>query len=243
MKISPTVSCLILLITVSIIFSSCISINRNVTVNRDGSGSEIMTIKFNKVFYEMMASMSSLMDSTRRQGYLDSLYSDEIFIDKTKSMYDTTQGVKLVDIYSFKDPDSSNSFVVKYDFDNLIKIGSSMVNLNSDNHGNNDDNAIVTYKKEGNEIVFNYLFEETLPKKTIPGDSLAPSNDSLNEQMKNSMSELFKGGSFTFEIQFPYEVISSNAKYSEGNRLVWDYTISDLMTSGKMNLEAVLKDN
>jgi len=234
MRISKNFFLLTVLILSSLIFSSCISINRNISVNKDGSGSEIMTIKFNKMFYEMMASMSSLMDSTRRQGYLDSLYSDKIFVDKTKEKYDSTQGIKLIDIYSFKDPDSSNSFVIKYEFDSLVKIGSSLDNINSS--GDTSDKTNVTYNKEGNDILFNYIYEESMPQG-------AQTNDSLTAEMRKGMSELFKGGNFTFEIQFPYEVISSNAKSSEGNKLMWDFSISDMMSTGKMKLEAILKDN
>jgi len=234
MRTSKKFFLLFVLISSSIIFSSCISINRNISVNKDGSGSEIMTIKFNKVFYEMMVSMSSLMDSTRRQGYLDSLYSDEIFVDKTKDKYDSTQGIKLIDIYSFKDPDSSNSFVIKYEFDSLIKIGSSLNNISSS--GDTEDKMIVIYNREGNDILFNYIYEEATPQD-------AQTNDSLTAEMRKSMSELFKGGNFTFEIQFPYEVISTNAQSSEGNKLKWDFPISDMMSTGKMKLEAVLKDN
>lgn len=234
MKISKTLFVLFILISSAIIFSSCISINRNISVNRDGSGTEVMTIKFNKIFYELMASMSSLMDSTRRQGYLDSLYSDEIFVDKTKNKYDSTPGVKLIDIHSLKGSDSSNSFVIKYEFDSLIKIGSSLKNIGSSD--SNEDLTMVVYNKEGNDILFNYIYEEAAPQDL-------ETNDSLKEQMKKSMSELFQGGHFTFEIQFPYEVISSNAKSTEGNTLKWDFSISDLMSTGKMKLEAVLKDN
>jgi len=225
---------LLIVLILSSLFSSCISINRNISVNKDGSGSEIMTIKFDKIFYQMMASMSSLMDSTRRQGYLDSLYSDEIFVDKTKEEYDSTSGIKLIDIYSLKDPDSSNSFVIKYDFDSLIKIGSSLNNINSS--GNKEDISTVIYNKEGNDILFNYIYEEAKPQG-------AETNDSLTAEMRKGMSELFKGGNFTFEIQFPYEVISSNANSSEGNKLHWDFSISDMMSTGKMKLEAILKDN
>lgn len=224
---------LIILISCPVIFSSCISINRNISVNKDGSGSEVLTIKFDKVFYEMMASMSSLMDSTRREGYLDSLYSDKIFVSKTKGKYDSIPGIKLIDISSVKDPDSSNSFVIKYEFDSLIKIGTSLDNINS---GDTSDKTTVIYSKEGSDILFNYTYQESTPQGT-------QTNDSLSGEMRKGMSELFKGGNFTFEIQFPYEVISSNAVSSKDNKLRWEFSISDLMSTGKMNLEALLKDN
>jgi hypothetical protein len=186
------------------------------------------------MFYEMMASMSTLMDSTRKEGYLDSLYSDEIFVNKTKGKYDSIPGIKLIDISSLKDPDSSNSFVIKYEFDSLTKIGTSLDNINSS--GDTSDKTTVIYSKEGSDILFNYTYQESISQGS-------QTNDSLSGEMRKGMSELFKGGNFTFEIQFPYEVISSNAVSSKDNKLRWDFSISDLMSTGKMNLEALLKDN
>lgn len=224
---------LIPLTACALILSSCISINRNISINKDGSGTEIMTIKFDKMFYSMMASMSTLMDSSRRHGYLDSLYSDEVFMDKTKDNYDSTPGIKVNDIFSVKDPDSSNSFVIKYEFDSLIKIGSSLDNIKTS--GPAADQTTVTYYREGNNILFNYIYQENTP----PG---LQNNDSVNAEMRKGMAELFKGGNFNFEIQFPYEVVSSNANSSEGGKLKWSYSISELMSMGQMKLEAVLKE-
>ena len=72
-----------------------------------------MTISFMKEFYTMMSSMASIMDSARKEAFLDALYSDDIFINKTKSGYDSSPGIKISDIYSKRNPDSSNSFVIK----------------------------------------------------------------------------------------------------------------------------------
>ena len=214
--------------------NSCISIDRNIKINKDGSGEEIMKISFMKEFYTMMSSMASIMDSSRQQQFLDSLYSDEIFMNKARSGYDSIPGLKISDIYSERNPDSSNSFVIKYSFDSISKIGSSLEKtIEEDNRKNSP--AVVTLNKEGEEIVFSYIFEQ-------PSGEDIPENDSTMEEMKLGMAKMFGNGYINFEIEFPYEIISSNATSSDNRTLKWNYPISDVFMSSKMKLEARMKE-
>lgn len=181
----------------------------------------------------MMSSLAAMMDSTRRQAYLDSLYSDEIFMNETRSKYDSVAGVKILDIHSEKGIDSSNKIVVTYQFDSVSKIGSALSSLNDDN---DKSTTIVTWKEESNDIVFDYLYEQRMGE--IEGMDM---NDSLAQQMKAGFAEMFKGGSLDVQIEFPFEVVSSNAMSAEGNNLHWNYTMSDLILNGKMNLQARMR--
>ena len=220
-----------ILLTCSIVLCSCLSINRNIKLNKDGSGSEVLSILFDKQFYQAMSSMASFMDSTRRQGFLDSLYSDEFFVNKSKEGYDSIHGVKLIDIYSEKGPDSSNIFVIKYEFDSVKKIGSALDQMNSDY---DSSKTTVSMTNQESDVVFNYTY-------TQPNTEVLSANDSLSEQMKKGMAEIFGGDYINFEIEFPYPVISSNATSGDGNKLRWDYTISDIILNREMKLEAVMK--
>lgn len=213
--------------------SSCLSVDRKIKINPDGSGTETLAITFQKEFYGMMSSLAAMMDSTRRQAYLDSLYSDEIFMNETRSKYDSVAGVKILDIHSEKGIDSSNKIVVTYQFDSVSKIGSALSSLNDDN---DKSTTIVTWKEESNDIVFDYLYEQRMGE--IEGMDM---NDSLAQQMKAGFAEMFKGGSLDVQIEFPFEVVSSNAMSAEGNNLHWNYTMSDLILNGKMNLQARMR--
>ncbi|MDQ3019449.1 MAG: hypothetical protein M3R36_02605 [Bacteroidota bacterium] len=223
----------LMLLLCSLVFCSCLSINRSIKLNKDGSGQETIKIIFSKEFYTIMSTMTLIMDSTRKQEYLDSLYNDQIFIGKVKDEYDSIPGVKVADVTSERNSDSSNTFKIKYDFDNIQSIGKAMSNIND----KKDDYEIsVTWLKEEGNVVFNYNYKEPSINDSI-------SNDSLTEQMKKGMSTMFDGASMHFEIEFPYEVISSNATSASGNTLIWIYTMSDLFSKGSMNLEAVMKEN
>ncbi len=232
---------LVIIVIISSIFSSCLSVDRKIIINKDGSGEETLKITFLKEFYTAIGSMATLMDSTRRQGFLDSLYSDEIFMSKTRSQYDSIIGIKVIDLFATKNVDSSKSFTIKYQFDSIKKIGSALGSLKNDNNDNNKSNshkdpeANVKFSKEDNNIVFSYVFEQQPPEGM-------PANDSTSENMKKGMSELFRGGVINFEIDFPYEIISSNATSSAGNRLIWNYPLSKVFMSGKMDLEAVMSE-
>lgn len=222
-----------ILFTCSFILYSCLSINRNIKLNKDGSGSETLSIIFNKQFYEMMASMTSFMDSARKQGYLDSLYNDEIFISKTKSSYDSISGIKLIDISSQRNADSSNTILIKYDFDSVQKIGSSLNQINDDNE---NSLTTVTLNKVGNNLAFNYVYEQLTSDSSIMSDS-------LSEQMKKGLAMMFGDGYIKFDIDFPYEVISSNSTSINGNTLIWNFPLSEIITNTQMKLEAIMKEN
>ncbi|MBK8983833.1 MAG: hypothetical protein IPM38_16330 [Ignavibacteria bacterium] len=221
------------LLMIPFLMSSCISINRSIKINRDGSGKEILKITFMKEFYDVMASMSTLMDSTRRDGFLDSLYSDEVFENKTAENYDTIAGLKLIDLSSTTNSDSSKTFLVDYDFDNISKIGSSLSHINE-----NDDKYVtdVSLKENGDKVYF--LYEYRLKDSILATEN---SSDSLALDMKTSMSKMFEGGNFSFEVELPYNVISSNSNNRSGNILKWDFPMTDVILSDKIRLEAEME--
>ena len=225
----------LILIISAFLFSSCISINRNITLNKDGSGNEVITVKFEQTFYQMVGSMTSFMDSSRVKGFMDSLYSDEIFINETRQKYDSVPGIKLLELYSHKNDDQSNSFIIKYEFDSVQKIGSSILSKfdESDEEGSA---AEITFRKENDNIIFKYDYAKEPVRNSVS------ETDSLNEQMSKGMSGFFKESNIVFEIQFPYDVISSNADSTVNNKLIWKYSLSESMSSGNMKLEAVMKD-
>ncbi len=226
---------IVIALFLSVMLSSCLSVSRNIKINKDGSGNETFSITFQKEFYEMMSSFSSMMDSSRKQSYLDSLYNDQIFINETRNKYDSIPGVKILDIHSEKGMDSSNKIIVSYEFDSVSKIGSA---LNSLDEENKDSKTTVTWIKEGDDIMFDYLY-----KQSLKGDEdLEAMNDSLTGEMMKGLAEMFRGGSIDIQIEFPFEVVSSNAASTTGNILHWNYPMSDLIMNGKMELKARIRE-
>lgn len=230
-KFKISVSVIVIMLT-SISMFSCLSVDRHIKINSNGSGEEVMKITFLKEFYAMISSMSSIMDSTRRQGFLDSLYSDQIFLDKTRNSYDTIPGIKLIEMFATKNPDSSNSFTIKYEFDSIKKIGQSMGQLKD---SNDKSTTLVELDKNGGDVKFLYLYEQEMPAEV-------PANDSLMSEMRKGMAAMFGSGNINIRIEFPYEVISSNATSTEGNTLIWNYPISEIFMTSSMKLEANMKE-
>jgi hypothetical protein len=225
----------IILLLLCASLNSCLSVDRKIKLNKDGSGEETMTISFMKEFYSMMSSMASIMDSARKEAFLDSLYSDDIFMNKTKSGYDSIPGIKISDIYSKRNPDSSNSFVIKYSFDSISSLGTSLDKAINEDNDSKISPATVTLTKEGDELVFDYIYEQ-------PASEEMPENDSLASQMKSGMSEMFGNGFINFEIEFPYEIVSSNATSADQRTLKWYFPMSEVFLQSKMKLEARMKE-
>lgn len=230
------------LILCATIFSSCLSIDRNIIVKKDGSGSEEMTITFNKIFYETMSAMTMLMDSSRVQGFMDSLYSDQVFINETREKIQANPGINLIDISSHKNEDLSNSFTIKYEFDSLYRIGSSAFTKfgsKEDTNTNSKDNSLteIVFNIEGENVLFKYNYLKDGKNTDINV------NDSLTTDLNIKVADMFKDGKISFKIQFPYEIISSNADSTNGNILIWNHSLSETIEKGNMNMEAVLKND
>ncbi len=231
-KLKPVLIFLLLMI-LCLSLNSCLSVNRKIKLNKDGSGTEILTVTFMKEFYSMMSVMTEFMDSTRKESFLDSLYNDEIFTNKTKEKYDSIAGVNITGISSENNGDSSKSFIISYDFDSLIKIG-SVLEKTVEDESDIKNPASVTMNDEGDQIVFNYIYRQTEPEALNDNDTLA-------EQMKASVMNMFGNGFINFEIEFPYEVISSNATVSNGNILTWNYPMTEIIMQSELKLEAVMR--
>ena len=57
--------------------------------------------------------------------------------------------------------------------------------------------------------------------------------------MLQGFAEMFTAGKFYFELETPFEVVSSNATTRNGNKLVWDIPISSVVSENSILLEAV----
>jgi hypothetical protein len=228
MKKSYFLLCFVLIVTFSMVLPSCINIERKIKINPDGSGTEKITIDYGKEFFDMMIGLISSFDSTRLKNFSDSLYDDNIFASQTAEGINKAKGLKLINVFSKTNTDSSKTVVTEYEFENVKYITNS---FEKDEEAYNPLNIGITevsYKTEGDKAIFRYYFKSSEPKDTT---SSVP-----------DLSEYFKDRKLIFKIEFPYEVVSSNAKYTNGNNLVWEFNMSDIYSkTSEVNLEAVMK--
>lgn len=224
------------LIAVSVVlsglFSSCITLERNVKLNIDGSGEEEMKIIYQKEFYNMLGTFTMMFDSAGSQtNLMDSMYNATSEMSKLRSSFDSTKGLKLIESYSEIQPDSSNLVFVKYTFDSVYKIGQSLNKVSDDFE---DQPAKITYQFEDGNIAFRYLYES-------PEGEAGEMGDSVKAEMMSGLASMFQNGKFRFELNLPNEVISSNATDQEGRKLVWDLPLTGIITENKLLIEAVMK--
>lgn len=236
--IKKYISVVIIFAFLILTFSSCISFKRDIRLNKDGSGSESMKITFHKAFYEIMSSMTSFMDDSRREGYLDSLFNNDLILNETKSKFDSLSGINLTGYFSEKNPDSSNSFTIKYDFDSVYKIGSSSFSALKSGSEELPAAKVFFDNSDKSNIIFRYEYSNDMKGFSDSGKA-----DSLSEQMLRNMADMFEGGMLELTVTFPYEIISSNSDSSSGNTLYWKNSIKESMLNKKMILEAVMKEN
>lgn len=221
----------LMVISLAFTFVSCISVDRKLTLNADGSGEEIMKITYHKEFYTGLGTFMMMFDSTGTGNFMDSVFNMEEELNGLRSEFNTKSGIKLIDLKSEFQPDSSNVVTVNYLFDNVAVTGQTLRDINETFES---QDAAVTYAREGDELVYRYIIEVS------PDDSTG-GNDSLGAGMMKSLAEMFSAGSFRYEMLMPADVITSNATFQDGRTLVWNFPMNSLMQGGKLMLEAKLR--
>src|SRR5690606_38130524 len=140
-------------------------------------------------------------------------------------------GLVLKEIYSTTNEDSSKTMYIRYDFDRIDLLGISM--------GSSRDEVLsgkvtVLYEDQGENLKFSYLQEDSREQET--------ENDSTYANLMEGVAEMFKGKEAVYNIEFSYEVLSSNAQLQDGRLLKWVYQMDDMVLNGNnVYLEAILK--
>lgn len=220
-----------ILLFFSLNLTSCINIVRNIKVNKDGSGSENIVLDFDKTFFDVMVAFATMADSTNADAVRDSLYDDNDFIIGIKEKLTSIPGLELKDIYSQTNSDSSKTIYASYNFETINTLGISLTNESGQVLSSN---IIVEYKDEGETIKFSYTELKPAPEEN-PGDTSYKS-------MIEGIAALFKGKQAVFNIEFDYDVISSNADSSDGRKLTWNIPLDEKMINREgVYIEAILK--
>ena len=221
----------LLILAISLIsLSSCIDIDRKIKINTDGSGSETQTFNIDRTFYDLIFSMVNSMDSTKSKGVKDSLYNHEDMLGKIRENFSNQEGVELVDISGKTNADSSTTYMFTYNFTKIDKIGFATNVSPKELSGEEKSTSEVVWKDNGNKINFSLLYK--------PKDEGEDSNESNNQ----AFSFLFANKNINFEIEFPYEIETSNGKSFSGKTGTWVFPLSELMMNkdNKLYLEATL---
>lgn len=227
MKISSFTAYFIILIILSIVTTSCIDVERKIKLNKDGSGTEKMTMLVSKDFFDFFKSFTGLMDKEKAKIYMDSLYSDEHYKRSFENTYKKTEGMKLLHVESKTNEDSSKTIYAEGSFENVKYLGSSLKFNALDTNNAFDDSAEISFKEEGNKVIFKFY---TYPK------------ESSTSPYKDFIVKYFQNRKLVFDIDFPYDVVSSNATFSNGRNQMWEFDLESMIENPVgIKLDAVMK--
>lgn len=188
---------ILVLLPFIVLFSSCVDMTRNIVLNKDGSGSEKMNINIGSQFFKMMQGLAAL-DTTKKVD----VYNDSLIVSEIKKNFKQTDLITLNDIVSTNTPDSGKNLLVDYTFNKIEAIALSL----DDEEAKNSKSVI--YMKEQGDII-KFYFE--MANQEV--------NDSSS--MTDLNNKMFEGRVFTINIEFPYDIISSNATSQDGRKLTW----------------------
>lgn len=211
--------------------SSCLNIDRKIKINRNGTGTEVQTFDIDRRFYELLITMVQSLDSTKAKSVRDSLYNHETMLIPIRENLGSKEGIQLISLTGVTNEDSSVTYRFEYNFDEVSRIGYATNISAKEMSGEQQSKSEIVWKDNGNTINFSLLY------KPDPGD------DVNQEDNMKAFSFLFANKNVNFEIEFPYEIESSNAINTSGTKGVWSFPVSDLMLdkTKRLYLEAVLR--
>jgi hypothetical protein len=204
------------LILMIFLFSSCITIERNIKINEDGSGKETYSITYAKSYLKYIIGVYSSLDSAKDKSIIDSLYNKEKISKDINEIYKKIDGISLKEVKITTNPDSSITSKVICTFNNAEIYLKGFTTIENGQDALGSCKLDVSYKKDGKKIYFIYKYKI---------DSL----DS-NRSMRNSLSAFFKDQKITFNITFPHTIKSSNANRINGKTLTWEYDMETFIT-------------
>ena len=214
-----------------ITLSSCLNIDRKIKINSNGTGTEVQTFDIDRRFYELLITMVQSLDSTKAKSVRDSLYNHETMLIPIRENLGSKEGIQLISLTGVTNEDSSVTYRFEYNFDDVSKLGYATNISAKEMSGEQQSKSEIIWKDNGNTVNFSLLY------KPDPGD------DMNQEDNMKAFSFLFANKNVNFEIEFPYEIESSNAINTSGTKGVWSFPVSELMLdkTKKLFLEAVLR--
>jgi hypothetical protein len=216
------------------LFSGCMQMHMDSTIEKDGSGSMSMTMSLSKVLTESLDDLKT-MDMGEDMGGMDMMMEmDKDELQKQVKEY----GVK-VKTFEKSLVDGRQTVNVSMEFKDLEGLSYAMHALTQDDGGGLGftDNGDGTFTLEPHEYAWPAVEEEAEEEEEAQGmPEMDP--EAMGKQMEvmgklmSSISEL----DISMKITVPGDIVESNAPTVEGRTSIWTINGSNMMTAGS-NME------
>lgn len=214
---------ILFLIPFVILFSSCLDITRNIVIKKDGTGTEKMTVNLSREFFKMMQSLAAL-DTAKQKD----VHDDSEIISQINANFKNSEYISGLNVNSVLNADSSKTLSIKYNFNKISVLALDMENLSTQN------DSLIYLKEQNGKMKFRYVL--------INENDDNQGSDPLNKSMNELNAKLFEGKIFTVNIEFPGDIISSNADSQNGRKLTWVFPMDVIKQAGSRRIiEAVYK--
>ncbi len=219
----------VLILLTCLILSSCISIERNIFLNRDGSGTEKIIIKIDKSYFkgEYKNTFSKYLpyspDKDTLRGVLapkpfEEVYYDSVYKSAIKNLYsaDAKNNTTIIDNYEINNlTDSSKQIFLEYRFNDITKLQERFLRMFKEDWDDLQSIIEVAFDNNQETIVFDYKLYSIDRSKHIPSDS-------TKKIAEERFSELFGSNSFTFKLEVDGKIISTNGEKIDSNSVQWE---------------------
>jgi hypothetical protein len=204
-----------LLLAASIAFSGCFDIKRDIKIYPNGSGVEKMYVTIDKEFFSLMQTYAAMDNSGRMRRKLDSLNDNTLFYGGITTDIQRAPGISLRDLVLTNKPDGGKEIYINYTFDDPSAIIRVMNELTySFSNQLNVIYATLKFFDEGDKLNF----------KSVVRNASRSFDDSTALSL---FSSLISTSRITESIEFPFDIVSSNAQSQADKTLTWDFSMRD----------------
>jgi hypothetical protein len=208
---------ILILFALIISFSGCFDVQRDIKIYPNGGGVEELRVMLDKDFFDTFETLASTDQTGRAKKKLDTLKDNLLFYSGLMADIQRTPGTSIQELLITDKEGGAKEIYIKYTFDEpqaLIDIVKEATFSFS-----NQINIIwqtMKFLQDENDLKFKYV--------------LRKANRAYDDELALSIfSGLLLTKTASFNIEFPFEVTTSNASSQTGNLLRWTASMNDIV--------------
>ncbi len=225
---------IIILFSLSLVFSGCLQIGTTINVKKDGSGTINEKVLMSKTFINMMKDFAqAFQDSASTEEF--SMFKDDDIIADAKDYGDDVKYVS----HKFVKDDNWEGYEAVYSFDDITKIKiepdpDSKVGMGDEGEGTAEDTEYYFFKfKKGavSELIIDRpAFELNDESNETGEENSQETSDQDDEEMGEEFLKMMEGMQINIAVQVDGKISGTNASYVDGSTVtLFHMDLSEMM--------------
>ena len=208
---------ILILLAFTVSVSGCFDVQRDIKMYPNGGGVEEIRVMLDKDFFDTFETYASTDQTGRARKKLDSLKDNVLLYNGVMTDLQRTSGTSIKDLVITDKEGGAKEIYIKYTFDdpqvllNIVKEATFSFS--------NQINIIwetIKFLQDDDNLKFRFVMRKA--------------NRAYDDELALGIfSTEILGKTAAFNIEFPFEVTTSNAQSQAGNLLTWTVSMNDIV--------------